>query len=176
MFPGYAEWVRDEASDAQVDWIRTALRQMDKWKQHKVKASQELLYALFLSPYIHARAGGLAVNRPELPSHEILPEALQGIQQELVGRILIPKRILFRIYDLLRAQDRFTDRRSPDRILRFVHRPYFRDALALYKLDLLAKGENQTELIAAWTRDFAKAPPVQDRPHAERQPRRRRRR
>jgi len=175
MFPGFAEWVREEASDAQVDWVRTALKQMDKWKQHKVKVSQELLYAIFLAPYIRARAEALQVDRPDLPPHDVLPEAMQAIQQQLSARVLIPKRILFRIYDLLRAQDRFADRRSPDRIQRFVHRPYFRDALALYKIDLLAKGENQAELIAAWTRDFTKVPPVEERPRPEHRPRRRRR-
>lgn len=178
MFPGFAPWLREEASEAQVEWIRTGLRQMDKWKQHGVKASQELLYTLLLAPYLWAREQAVAVDQPDLPAIERLAEALTQVQRELAQRILIPKRVLFRMMDLLKAQERFRDRRSAERIQRFVRRPYFRDALALFKLDLLARQENQAELLAAWTQDLRKAGPVRseapDRPRRSR-PRRRRR-
>lgn len=176
MFPGYAEWIRSQASAEEIDWVRQALRQMDKWKQNKIKASQELLYGLFLAPYIRAVAAGIAVDSPDTPEREVLGQAVQQVQRELSLRILIPKRIAFAIYDILKSQERFADRASPERVHRFVRRPYFRDALVFWKLDLLAKGESQPELLAAWTKDLSSAPPPprRGRPARNRRPRRRR--
>jgi poly(A) polymerase len=176
MFPGYATWVREGSTEEDIAWLRVALQQMDKWKRHKVKASQELLYALYLAPYIRAKAAELT----EVSPRDALMTALQEIQAQLSARILIPKRILFRILDILTAQERFDDRRNPDRIHRFVRRPYFRDALVFYKIDALAKGENRADLISAWSRDLADAPPPepsrQRRPSRGRPRRRRQRR
>ena len=96
----------------------------------------------------------------------------------LFTRVLIPKKTAFRIFDLLQAQSRFSDRRSEQRITRFLHRPYFRDALVLYKFNALAHGKPKTDLIQAWTEDLKKAPPAQERkerPHPQRRRRRRRR-
>lgn len=176
MFPGYAEWIRNQATPEEIEWLRHGLRQMDKWKQNKVKASQELLYSLFLAPYIRAVAAGIAVDNPDTPSRETLGQAVQQVQRALSVRILIPKRIAFAIYDLLKAQTQFTNRSSPQRVHRFVRRPYFRDALVLWKLDLLAKGESQPELLDAWTKDLADAPPPPRRGRHARGHRPRRRR
>lgn len=174
MFPGFSTWIRETSTEAEIAWLRVALKQMDKWKSHKVKASQELLYTLFLGPYIRAVAAGIAHDDP---SQDALIGALQVIQEQLAVRILIPKRILYRMSDILKAQDRFSDRRNDDRNQRFIRRPFFRDALVFYKIDMLAKGENQADLIAAWSRDLAKAPPpdAHRRPQ-QRRPRRRQRR
>jgi len=174
MFPGFALWVRETSTEADIAWLRVALQQMDKWKSHKVKASQELLYTLFLAPYIRAKAAETAEADP---SQDALLNALQTIQEQLAARILIPRRILFRMNDILKAQDRFGDRRNDDRVQRFVRRPFFRDALVFFKLDMLALGENQADLIAAWSRDLAKAPPPDPRRRPQqRRPRRRRQR
>ncbi len=177
MFPGFAHWVREQASASDIEWLRKALKQMDKWRKGNVKASQELLYALYLAPYIRSIDAGIRTDNPELPPRETLVQAVQQVQGELAGRILIPRRISYSIFDILKAQERFSDRRSAQRIERFVQRPYFRDALVFYKLDLLAKGESQPELLAAWSKDLAKAPPPrQNRRTAQRRPRRQRRR
>ena len=178
MFPGFAEWVREQASPAEINWLQKALAQMDKWRHNNVKASQELLYGLFLAPYIRAVEAGIRTENPDLPPREALVQAVQQVQGELAGRILIPRRISFSIFDILKAQERFEDRSSPQRVSRFLQRPYFRDALVFYKLDLLAKGESQPELLAAWTRDLSQAPPPRKSASSRggRRPRRRRRR
>jgi poly(A) polymerase len=175
MFPPVAAWVREQASDTEIDWLRTALQQMDKWRHRQVKASQELLYALFLAPCVRALAGAEALDNPE--GQDPLLAALLQIQRDLAGRILIPKRILFQIYDLLKSQRLFEDRSSPERIHRFLRRSYCRDALAFYKTDMLARGENKAELISAWTRDLSRLPPPDPlaRGLPARRPRRRRR-
>jgi len=154
------------------------LEQLDKWKAHDIKASPELAYALFLTPFIYhvrdeLKAGG------DLSPRAALMEAVQQVQQVLMPRILIPKRTAFKVFDLLQAQRRFTDRRSEQRITRFLHRDYFRDALVLFKFDALATDRPQTDLIQAWTDDLKKAPPPQkrkERPHHPKRKRRRRRR
>ena len=173
MFPGFAPWVRETATETDIAWLRVGLQQMDKWKSHKVKASPELLYTLFLAPYIRAKTAETA-NQDE-PTPDDLLNALQTLQEELAARILIPRRILYRMNDILKVQDRFSDRSHPERNQRFVRRPFFRDALVFFKIDLLARGENQAKLIAAWSRDLAQAPaPGPQRREPSRRPRRRR--
>lgn len=178
MFPGFGDWCRNQASDAQLDWHTMALQQLDKWKTHSIKASPELAYTLFLAPYIlHIRDELKAEGDHSMRS--ALQEAVQQVQQVLMPRILIPKRTAFSMFDLLQAQSRFSDRRNESRITRFLHRPYFRDALVLFKFDALATGNPQTDLIQAWTEDLKKAPPPlekKERPHPQRRRRRRRRR
>jgi len=177
MFPGYADWLRDHATDDEREWSRLALGQLDKWKAHGIKASPELAYTLFLAPWILRVRNDLRKDGEHSPRSALL-EAVQQAQQTLMPRILIPKRTAFKIFDLLQSQSRFQDRRSESRITRFLHRPYFRDALVLYKFDALASGTPQTDLINTWTRDLKKAPPAQERkerPHPQRRRRRRRR-
>ena len=104
-------------------------------------------------------------------------DSVHDVQQMLFQRVLIPKKTAFRMFDLLQAQSRFSDRRSEQRITRFLHRPYFRDALVLYKFNALASGKPQNDLVQAWTDDLKKAPPAQERkerPHPQRRRRRRR--
>jgi len=178
MFPGFTDWYRNTATEDELAWHRKALEQLDKWKAHDIKASPELAYALFLTPFIYhvrdeLKAGG------DLSPRAALMEAVQQVQQVLMPRILIPKRTAFKVFDLLQAQRRFTDRRSEQRITRFLHRDYFRDALVLFKFDALATDRPQTDLIQAWTDDLKKAPPPQkrkERPHHPKRKRRRRRR
>jgi poly(A) polymerase len=178
MFPGFSDWCRNEASEEELDWHAMALQQLDKWKTHDVKASPELAYTLFLAPFILHVRDELKAGGHHSPRSALI-EAVQQVQQVLMPRILIPKRTAFKIFDLLQAQTRFSDRRSEARITRFLHRPYFRDALVYYKFDALASGKPQADLIAAWKEDLKKAPPAQDkkeRPHPQRRRRRRRRR
>ncbi len=179
MFPGFSDWYREQATDSEKQWLTKALQQLDKWKTHKVKASQELAYTLLLAPWIRSvwrekEAAG------DLSPRDACMEAVFEVQKCLVDRILIPKRIAFRMFDLLFHQKRFEDRRSAQRISRFLHRPFFRDALVLFKFDALALEKPQPDLIAAWSQDLKKAPPPRERsgrPHTHgRRPRRRRRR
>ncbi|MGA0368756.1 MAG: polynucleotide adenylyltransferase PcnB, partial [Kiritimatiellia bacterium] len=177
MFPGFATWYREQASPAEIHWHHMALQQLDKWKTHGIKASQELAYALFLTPYIRAVRDEILAAGDHSPRNACM-EAVEQVQRVLSDRILVPKRIAFNIFDLLYSQDRFTDRRSEQRIVRFLHRNYFRDALVLFKFDALASGKPQADLIEAWTRDLKKAPPPsesKERPHKPRRRRRRRR-
>jgi poly(A) polymerase len=178
MFPGFADWFRNRAGDDAKKWHRMALEQLDKWKAHDIKASPELAYALFLTPFIYQVRDEIKAEGDHSPRSALM-EAVQQVQQVLMPRILIPKRTAFKIFDLLQSQRRFTDRRNESRITRFLSRPYFRDALVLFKFDALATERPQTDLIDAWTRDLKKAPPPQEkkeRPHPQRRRRRRRRR
>jgi len=172
MFPGFAPWIREQATETERSWFKLALQQLDKWKANGVKASPELAYTLFLAPFIRS------VRDEKLSAGDLSPrnacmEAIQEVQHVLAGRILIPKRTAFRMFDLLHSQSRFRDRRSPQRITRFLNRGYFRDALVLFKFDALAFGDPQPELIQAWTEDLKKAPPPREPRKAP--PRRRRR-
>jgi poly(A) polymerase len=176
MFPGFADWYRSQASPSEKQWHTMALQQLDKWKSHGIKASQELAYSLFLTPYIRAVRDELATANENLSPRNACMEAVQQIQHVLAARILIPKRIAFRIFDLVSSQDRFPDRRNEQRIVRFLHRSYFRDALVLFKFDALATGNPQTELIKAWTDDLKQAPPPSEQRERPHKPRRRRRR
>jgi poly(A) polymerase len=157
MFPGFAPWYREQAAPSEKDWHRLALRQMDKWKLGGTKPSAELAYTLFLCPWIRSIAAELHTG--ETSAHDALIHAVQQAQRCLADRVLIPKRGAFKIYDLLKSQERFPDRSSRERITRFLRRPYFRDALVFYKFDLLARGEKQTDLLQAWSRDLRNAPP-----------------
>ncbi|WFB34797.1 polynucleotide adenylyltransferase PcnB [Kiritimatiellota bacterium B12222] len=177
MFPGFTEWYREKATPEEVHWHHMALQQLDKWKAHNIKASQELAYTLFLAPYICSVQAEI-MARGDLSPRNSWMEAIEQVQRILSDRILIPKRIAFKIFDLLYSQDRFTDRRNEQRTIRFLHRSYFRDALVLFKFDALASGIPQADLIAAWTADLKKAPPPsthKDRPHKPRRRRRQRR-
>jgi poly(A) polymerase len=177
MFPGFATWYREQASPADIHWHHMALQQLDKWKAHNIKASQELAYTLFLTPYIR-RVRDEILSRGDLSPRNACMEAVEQIQRALAARILIPKRIAFHIFDLVSSQDRFFDRQNEQRKVRFLHRSYFRDALVLFKFDALASGNPQADLIAAWTKDLKKAPPPsehKERAHAQPQRRRRRR-
>ncbi len=157
MFPPYAAWLRDLSSPSQREWLHLALRQLDKWKLAGIKPSPELAYTLFLTPWIRATAAELLTG--DTSPHDALVHAVQQVQHALADRVLIPKRTAFKIYDLLKSQERFADRSSRERIQRFLRRPYFRDALVLYKFDLLAHGEKQPDLLNAWSRDLRNAPP-----------------
>lgn len=176
MFPGFSEWFREKATPAEIHWHHMALQQLDKWKKHDIKASQELAYTLFLTPYIrHVRDEILA--RGDLSPRNAFMEAVEQIQKRLAVRILIPKRVAFKIFDLISSQDRFADRQNEQRLIRFLHRSYFRDALVLFKFDALASGNPQADLIELWTEDLKKAPPAserKERPHTQRRRRRRR--
>jgi poly(A) polymerase len=174
MFPGFAEWFLHQATPAETEWIQQAFRQMDKWKLNQVRASPELLYAMLLGPYIRSRAA--AAMDGEKSVYEALRDAVMDVQRELSVRVLIPKRVAFLVFDLLGNQDRFQDRSHPARVERFVRRPFFRDALVLYKFDCLARGEAQPELLMAWSRDLQNAPAQGPRESRPRRPRRRRQR
>jgi len=175
MFPGVSDWYRNQASESELHWHAKALEQLDKWKAHDIKASPELAYALFLTPYIlHVRDA--CKQEKDLSPRAALMEAVQQVQQVLMPRILIPKRTAFKIFDLLQSQRRFSDRRSEQRITRFLHRPYFRDALVLFKFDALATDRPQADLIQAWTEDLKKAPPPEEKKNRPHHPKRRRRR
>lgn len=179
MFPGFADWYRNQASPSEKQWHAQALQQLDKWKSHGIKASQELTYALFLTPYIRAVRDELITANETISPRNACMEAVQQIQHVLAARVLIPKRIAFRIFDLVSSQDRFQDRHNQQRIVRFLHRSYFRDALVLFKFDALATGNPQTDLIKIWTEDLKQAPPPspsqrRERPHTPRRRRRRR--
>jgi poly(A) polymerase len=175
MFPGMGEWVLHHATEEDRSWQTMALQQLDKWKAHNIKASPELAYTLFLAPWILAIRDRRQED-PDVSPRQALLDAVQEVQQMLHPRILIPKRTAFRIFDLLQAQSRFKDRRSEQRVTRFLHRPYFRDALVLFKFNALACGKPQSELIEAWTQDLQKAPPPQERKERAHPQRRRRRR
>ena len=175
MLPGFSTWYREEASPADLHWHHMALQQIDKWNSHGIKASQELLYSLFLTPYIRDVRDHISAKGDVSPRNACL-QAVEQVVNVLSDRILIPKRIAFKIFDLIFSQDRFTDRKSNQRIIRFLHRTYFRDALVLFKFDALASGNPQADLIEAWTEDLKKAPPPSDHKARPRTPRRRRRR
>jgi poly(A) polymerase len=169
MFPGLADWYREHATDADKHWMQMGLQQLDKWKANKVKASQELAYALLLTPYIRSVWEDLNQSGEKSVRSNCMDAVFQ-VQKVLATRILIPKRISFRIFDLIFNQTRFEDRSSEQRITRFISRPFFRDALVLFKFDALATHTPQTELIEAWTKDLKKAPPPQERkerPHTQ---------
>ena len=174
MFPGFSTWFREQASPEEIHWHHMALQQMDKWKTHNIKASQELVYTLFLTPYVRAVRDEI-LQRGDLSPRNACMEAVEQIQKILSTRILIPKKIAFKIFDLVSSQDRFSDRRNEQRIIRFLHRSYFRDALVLFKFDALASGKPQADLIEAWAEDLKKAPPANDRKERPHKPKRRRR-
>ncbi|MDF3127757.1 polynucleotide adenylyltransferase PcnB [Kiritimatiellaeota bacterium B1221] len=177
MFPGFSTWYREQATPEEIHWHHMALQQLDKWKTHNIKASQELAYTLFLTPYIRSVRNEIFA-RGDLSPRNAYMEAVEQIQRVLSARILIPKRIAFKIFDLTSSQDRFLDRKNEQRTIRFLHRSYFRDALVLFKFDALASGNPQSDLIEAWTEDLKKAPPPsehKERPHKPRRKRRRRR-
>lgn len=168
MFPGLSDWYRERATDTDREWMTRAFQQLDKWKHNGVKASQELAYALLLTPFIRATWTELQQEQDLSPRNACM-EAVHQIQRVLVDRILIPKRIMFRIFDLVYAQTRFEDRSSEPRVERFTRRPYFRDALVLYKFDAMATDTPRAELIAAWAEDLKHAPPPRERkerPHS----------
>jgi len=179
MFPGYCDWYREQATDSDKQWLCKALQQLDKWKTHNVKASQELAYTLLLAPWIRS-VWREKETTGDLSPRDACMDSVFEVQKCLNDRILIPKRIAFRIFDLLFNQKRFEDRRSEQRISRFLQRPFFRDALVLFKFDALALEQPQPDLIAAWSQDLKKAPPPRERsgrPQSHgRRPRRRRRR
>lgn len=176
MFPGFTPWYREQASPAEIHWHHMALQQLDKWKAHDIKASPELAYTLFLTPYIRAVRDEI-LSRGDLSPRNACMEAVEQVQRLLSVRILIPKRVAFKIFDLVSSQDRFLDRNNEQRTIRFLNRSYFRDALVLFKFDALASGNPQADLIATWTKDLKKAPPPSDhkeRPHSQRRRRRHR--
>lgn len=156
MLPRFAEWLKTEADEAGQAWVQAALQQMDKWKKANVKASSELLYGLLFTPLIRS----LAASWPEEDAspNQKLKEALFSFQRELAERVLIPKRITFQILDLLATQDRFLDR-SPAKVARFTKRPFFREALVLFKFDNMVNSNGHADLIHEWTEDLRDLPP-----------------
>jgi poly(A) polymerase len=161
MFPGFADWYRDRATEQDKAWLTSAFQQLDKWKRNGVKASQELAYTFLLAPFIRSVWQDLQASG-DLSPRDAGMEAVHQVQHVLKDRILIPKRILYRIFDLLFSQSRFDDRQNPQRSERFVRRPYFRDALVLYKFDGLVSGDADPDLIRAWSEDLKHAPPVHE--------------
>jgi poly(A) polymerase len=168
MFPGFSDWYRERAAESDRQWMTRAFQQLDKWKLNGVKASQELAYTLLLAPFIRSVWTELRQDQDLSPRNACM-EAVHQVQRVLKDRILIPKRILFSIFDLIFSQNRFEDRGSEQRVERFLRRPYFRDALVLFKFDALATESPQTDLIQTWTEDLKKAPPPTERksrPHS----------
>lgn len=103
-----------------------------------------------------------------LPEHECLRRALLRYHRDLTPALLIPRRIAFRVFDILGNQARFLDR-NPKRVARFVKRPFFRDALVFFKFDCLVRQLEHGDLIREWTEDLKLAPPPKKR---QRKPRR----
>ena len=154
LFPYWSQWLETQATDAEVNWVREAFAQMDKWKKAGHKVNGPLLYALMFGSYHEAMAQE-AINAG-VPATHAINETVTEHHNRLREIVNMPRRQMSQLSHITGSQHRFarTNGKAPHR---FGERFYFPDALIYFKFAQRVRGGDKD--VAAWWNAFLKEHP-----------------
>jgi poly(A) polymerase len=173
LFPALNEILKDEPSEAMLDFIDQGLVNTDNRINDDQHVSPAFIFAILLWPVVHQQA--MTMQSDKLRMVPALLQAGSDVMSRQLKHISIPRRFSQMARDIWTAQPKFqrTQGKHPARLLSL---PYFRaayDFMCIQSMVSLIPGN-----LCEWWTDYQKTnpPPTHSRRQRESRPQRRRKR
>ncbi|HMP73896.1 MAG TPA: polynucleotide adenylyltransferase PcnB [Kiritimatiellia bacterium] len=148
MFPELAEAL--ESDSVQHRWLERVMKQLDRWREHGVEVSADLLVSLLFAK-VHERLAAYHMEHG-LAAYPAMEMAVTEHLVRLGKHVFVPRAVIHHVAQLMAMQTRFHSFKSKN-IKAMTRRPCFRDAFIYFKLNARFEGINE-EAVAWWEQNL----------------------
>jgi poly(A) polymerase len=144
IFPELSEAIKEDTLHHQ--WLERVMAQLDRWRNHGVEVSTELLIALLFAK-VHERIAAKQMEQG-LASYPATELAVTEHLIRLGKQVFVPRAVIRHIAQLMALQHRFLTFKAKN-IQAMSRRPSFRDAFIYFKINSRFEGVNE-DAVAWW--------------------------